>query len=309
MSWEGVLVGPEVMAAHAVVMVKFEEGLAEGGDQSLAALLELVDDQLQEDEQGRIIVPSQEPHFEEVKGSMVAKYEPVLHDMLVKPKQYAGLVRIGERELRLDRYQAKATWSKTLGVRASQRKGDAVRLSIPLLRLAKTLGNQFAFSTQQYIDPSRGLAGGYYPNLYYLELNGTNYEKVYAEMQARTDEGGVPRRTKPTHLLVSPQLRATGRAIIGLEQIPGVALGNPNYDAEMKLVVVEDLPPKAWMLGSNKGTIKPIGYHQTLRPRMMYFGTEKNGLVLDHLWRADVEDQVLVVAPYKLSYSDPDLSP
>lgn len=304
LGFNGVTIPDYARAAHAEILVKFEEGLDVDADVDLVALMELVDSQMQVDSSGIVLVPSKEFSFQSANGGMVDLFEPVLHGMPIATEQFGGLLRIGEADLRLDRYGAKAATMKEVGLKAAARPGDVVRASLNKLLTAKTLGGSNFFSQTQFIDPSKGAAGGLYANLYNLSLTDANYETVRAAMSARVDEGGTPRRTRPTHLIFSSSLRATAKKIVGLEFLPGTG-SNPNYDPAIRLVEVEDLPSGAWMLGSNKGTVKPIGYHQSLKPRVMYFGTERNGLTMDHLWRADVEDTVIGVAPWKMSYSKP----
>lgn len=304
LGFNGVSIPDYARAAHAEIMVKFEEGLSAGSDTDLASLMELVDDQMQVDSSGIILVPSKEFTFQSAAGGMIDLYEPVLHAMKAETAPFGGILRIGEPELRNDAFGAKAKSMKEVGLKAATRAGDVVRASLNSLLTTKTLGGLSFFNVAQFVDPKKGNGAGTYANLYNLALTAANYETVRADMSRRTDEGGTPRRTRPTHLIVGPDLVSAARLIVGLEFLPGVG-SNPNFDAKMRIVEVEDMPEGAWILGSNKGTVKPIGYHQTIKPRVMYFGYERNGLTMDHLWRADVEDTVVGVAPWKMSYSKP----
>jgi hypothetical protein len=303
--YENIAIPADAKAAHAVIMAKYEEGLDEGASLDLALLLELVEDSMMVNEKGILLVPSNEFNFQSAAGSMVQEYVPMIAGMEVLTAPFGGLLSITERDMRMEQLGLISSTAKEVGVRAANRKGDAVRAGVPNLINAKTLGGTNFFSQTQLIDPAKGAAAGTYPNLYNLACNATNYEKVRSDMAKRKGPNGIPRRTKPTHFLHSSNLKATAKAIVGLEQIPGVAQGNPNYDPSVKLVEIEDFPDGAWMLASNKGTVKPLGYHATLAPRVMYFGIEKNGLVLNHQWRADVEDVVVGQAAWKVSWSQP----
>lgn len=304
LGYQNVSMSADAKKAHAEIVLLFEEGLASGADPDLAALMECVDDRLLVDSKGILLIPSKEFNFQSATSSMVATYTPVIHGMDVETAPFAGLFIIGEQELRLDRYAAKAASAKEAGIRAANRAGDVVRQGIPKLLTAKTFGGTNFFSQTQFIDPSKGAAGGTYANLYNLACTADNYVTVRAAMSARVDEGGVPRRTKPTHLIAASDVAHIAKNIVAAPNLFGGGT-NTNYDPSIKVVEVEDLPSGAWILASIKGTVKPFGYHQTLKPHVTYVGPERDGVNINHVWRAMVEDTVVGIAPWKCSYSKP----
>lgn len=291
--------------AHAVIITKFEQGLASPSHKSdTMKLLELIEDIKIDSEKGLVVVVSEEPNFQKRRGSFNQVFRPTSYSVDVKPDPASLIIAIDERSLRNDRYQVQAQSAENCGRAVAERRGLFCRQNLRLGLTAKGPGGQTFWSTTQYVDPSKGAAGGTYSNKFALALNETNYETLYSAMQKTLREDGETiRGLSPTHLLVAPNLRATGRKIIGLPGNQG-AEDNPNYDPTMKLVVIPELLDGEWVLATNDGTTKPLGYGFTLPPQMRWIGSQiTNAYETELIWKGEVEDAMVFIAPHKMFYS------
>lgn len=293
--------------AHAVLITKFEQGLASPAHKAdTLALLELIEDIKIDAKTGLVVVVSQEANFQKRRGSFNQVFRPTSYSVSVKPEPESLIFPIDDRDLRNDEYGFVATSAENVGRAVAERRGLFCRQNLRQGLTAKGPGGQTFWSTSQYIDPSKGNSGGLYSNKFSLALTEANYETLYAAMQTTfREDGETIQGWSPTHLLVSPKLRSTARKIVGLPGNQG-AQDNPNYDPDIKIVVVPELEETEWILATNNGSTKPLGYGFTLPPSMRYVGASNTtAYENEHVWRADVEDAMVFVAPHKMFYSKP----
>lgn len=309
MDYSNVSMDPKVRECHAVILAKFDQGLGNGPgglNSDTKALMELIEEVSFDAQTGLFAIVSQEPQFQARKGSFVSVFKPDSYAVESKPKPSSLIMEIGDRELRTDKWSLIAKSAENIGRAVAQRKGVFSRQNVRTGLTAKGPGGNTFWSTTQWVNPSLGAAGGTYSNKFTLALTHDNYSTVYAAMQNTTYEDGETKRgVQPTHLLVSANLRATGKSIIMGENLFGGGF-NPNYDPNMKLVVVPEFLDNEWSLCSNEGSLMPFGYGFTLAPQAVYVGAKINDAYQnDHIWRADVEDAMVFLAPYKSFYSKP----
>lgn len=309
MEYSNVSMDPKVRECHAVILAKFDQGLGNGpgglnGDTK--AFMELVEETSFDAQTGLFAIVSQEPQFQKRKGSFVSVFRPDSYAVESKPEPASMIMEITDRELRTDKWGLIAKSAENIGLKVAQRKGVFSRANLRVGLTAKGPGGNVFWSTTQWVNPTAGASGGTYANKFALALTHDNYSVVYAAMQNTTYEDGETKRgVKPTHLIVSANLRAMGKSIIMGEHLFGGGF-NANYDPTMKLVVVPELQDDEWVLASNEGTLMPFGYGFTLAPQAVYVGAKINDAYRnDHIWRADVEDALVFLAPYKAFYSKP----
>lgn len=296
--------------ANATILTMFDEGSAMGGaeiQKTAAGIIEVVKDYKIDNLTGLITIVGKSATFVKRNGSFVKNASAESYTLLVKPQAEAYVVQVEDQAMRL---QGPArvidTSARQHGYNVALRRVHLFRRDIRKGLTVKAPGEDSPafWSTAQLINPAKGAAGGTYSNKLTLALTADNYATAYAKLSSFVSEDGeTARGLVPTHILVPPSLFKAAQAIVTAPFIFGGATNVNSYEG-VKVVVVHGLQDDEWILCAADGMGTPFGYSSQLEAVMEY-----RGLVMDsvgnktHVWRADVEDALSFVMPYRSIYS------
>ncbi|MBM4394367.1 MAG: Mu-like prophage major head subunit gpT family protein [Deltaproteobacteria bacterium] len=164
-------------------------------------------------------------------------------------------------------------WESTIGVKRSEIERDKLGLVKPRIAMLadlaakhpdklvfELLAGGFAslcFDGQYFFDTDHPVDGASVSNKGTGVLNPVNYRAAYAAMMALRGDNGESLGITPTHLLVPPQLRATGLEILKAETIESTT----NIDRDSaELVVAPQLSahPTYWFLLDLSKPLRPF---------------------------------------------------
>lgn len=301
---------PALAVAHSFVIVAFDEG-RDSAKTMIAGLGEIAEDVFPDYRDGLIAIPSADAKLRRKKGGQLASYNPTIGTVVVSALPAGGEVRIDKWALADDKYQAAIVTAKQLGIRAASRRMDVLRGDPSegdkgiLAGLTVVWGpdGKFFFASDHPVDwdDEGGLT---WSNKFNLALTRDNYRTVRAAMYNAPDQSGRARALRPTHLIVGSANESIAREIVALDTVAGIGK-NPDYDPDIKVVVVPEFTTE-WMLASSGPNGEaPIGYWLRSEFAPQYKGPQETDEGEDHVWKVEGRDGIAFRFPHRLFYSKP----
>lgn len=179
----------------------------------------------------------------------------VLEKISVEIKDWEGSVKIPRNAIKDDTFGLYGDVGGKLAKSAALHKQNRIVYALQNGTSATLFPNfdgLATFSTAHTLNPD----GNQSNNFTSTALSATNFASVRASMEAYLGPDGSAIGVSPTHLVVPPQLRATGEAILEA-QFNANGASNTNYQS-MTLVVLPELANQGttwYMLDANMGAL------------------------------------------------------
>jgi hypothetical protein len=274
-----------------------------------AGIVEVCKDYKIDNLTGLITIVGKSATFVKRNGSFVQNSNAESYTLLVKPQAEAYVVQVEDRAMRLQGPARVIDASaRQHGYNIALRRVHIFRRDIRKGLTVKGPGEDSPafWSTAQLINPAKGAAGGTYSNKLALALTAENYAVAYSALSSvLSEDGETARGLVPTHILVPPALFKTAQAIVTAPFLFGGGTNVNSYEG-VKVVVVHGLQDSEWILCAADGMGTPFGYSSQMEAVMEYRGPVMDSVGnKTHVWRADVEDALSFVMPYRSIYSKP----
>lgn len=301
---------PKLALAHNFVVVAFDEG-RDAAREMIAGLGELAEDVFPDYRDGIIAIPSADAKLLPKRGGQLASYNPTIGSVVVSAVPVGGKIAIDKWALEDDKYQAAIIAAKQLGVRAASRRMDTLRgdpsigdkgILSGLTVIWGPDGKTF-YATDHPVD-WEDPGGLTWSNKFALTLTRDNYRTVRSAMYDAPDQSGRARCLRPSHLIVGSRNESVGREIAILETVAGIGQ-NPDYDPNIKLVVMPELTTEWCLASAGPDGEKPFGYWLRSEFAPTYKGVQETQDGEEHWWKVEGRDGIALRFPHRIFYSKP----
>lgn len=312
-------IGSALEAVNAAVELWFDEGAnATPSSKDAVYAIEDILGELRADRgKVHVAIVSQDANFSDyddlsdaqnenpVPKGMSDVFSSTIHDYAYQIGEEIWYIDIPVISVEDDAWGVYEEYTKNMGKRIRQRKRMLTAAKMGAASTALCYTGLSFFNTNQLVDPTNSSLGTY-RNLWDLELNKTNFELLYGEMQGFTDESGQPEGNLPTVMVVGPKKLALAREIA---QAKTGSFGQENVnmgivDVRVNAKWVGSLAEQ-WDLYAAGDDKKPLGYTQLVAAAPVYMGEKMVNEKEVHRWKIRVRDRVTYVAPRKAIRSIP----
>jgi hypothetical protein len=303
---------PQLGLAHQYIVTAFDEGLT-AAQEMIDGLGDLAADVTPDYRNGLIQIPASDARFRRKQGGLRANFTPTIGSQTVTVERDAFEIRMTMDDLEDNKFDAAVLFARQIAARVKTRPVDLLR-GDPLDGDLGILGGltavwepdgQFYFDTDHLVD-WEDPGGTTWANLSTLALNRDNYRIIRGRMFDVPDQGRRPRALRPTHFLVGSALESQAKEIAILETL-SAAGQNPDYDSNIKLVIVPEFNDGQWMLASANLPAKetPFGYWLRSPFEVVYKGLMDTDDGEEHIWRVEGRDGLGFQYPWRAFLNTP----